>query len=168
MLRILGWAPCSSGKMVLMFILGNKCNFFFPRFITLVSRYLGILVNKLASHQFPASKFVIEEGLEWWSQQPSPGLDFPPGVCSAAARWLGCAGGRAAGSSHCPAGVQPWPVPSSAPRHQPRWLSKRPRTGVPPDGFRNLAGGALGVLCPPPRQAPWVSALTGLSRSEGT
>lgn len=65
-----------SGKMV--FILGSKCNFCFSCSITLVSRYFDVSVNKLASHQFPASKFVIEEGPERWSWQLSPGLDFPP------------------------------------------------------------------------------------------
>lgn len=126
MLRIVVRAPRSSGKMALMFILENKCNFCFSRCITLVSCYLGVSVDKLASHQFPAGKFVMAEGLERWNRQPSPGLDFPPGVCSAVARWLGCTGGRAAGSSHCPAGIQPWLASSSASRHWSRLVVQVP------------------------------------------
>lgn len=79
MLRIVVRAPRSSGKMVLMFVLENKCNFCFSCCITLVSCYLGVSVNKLASHQFPAGKFVMAERLERWNRQPSPGPDFPPG-----------------------------------------------------------------------------------------
>lgn len=169
MLRILGWAPRFSGKMVLMFILGNKCNFCFSCFISLVSWYLGILVNKLASHQFPDSKFVIEEGLERWSWQPSPGLDFPPGGVLGRGVVVGLPRRQ---------GCRQLPLPGRHPALPcvtgPAGCASAPVPACPPDGIHNPVGGGQGMLCPPPCQAPRVSparrlcsALTGLGRSGG-
>lgn len=71
--------------------------------------------------------------------QPGVGLSPPPspGVCSVAARWLGCPGGRAAGSSHCLASSQPWVAASPALCHRPCWLCKRlsPYCCDPPMAF---------------------------------
>lgn len=131
MLRTLGWALQSSCKMMLIFIFGNKCNFFFSHSVTLVLWYLGASVKKSASHQFPGNIFVIEEGLARWSWQPSPGLDFPPWVCSVAARWL-----EAAPTSW-------WP--SSPGRHPAVSASLALLVvQVTRNGFRNPAGRALG------------------------
>lgn len=166
--RTLGWALQSSCKMVLVFILGSKCNFCFSCSLTLVSWYLDASVEKPASHHFPGNKFVVEEGLSWWSWQPSPALDFP----------LGCAQWRHAGWAAWGQEFRQVPPPGVHPglariqlclRHCPAGYASAPVTGVTRSGFHNHAGRALGAL-PSTPPGSWLSpglcsTLTSLSRS---
>jgi len=160
MLRILGWAPHSSGKMVLRFILGNEYNFCFSRSLTLVSRYLGISVNKLGSQQFPVSKFVTEEGLGWWGRQLT--LNFPPrvvlgcGLLVGLPRRQGCRQlplpGRPASSPARvtvtgPSGCVNGPIPACPPHGFPApRVSPAQRLCLPPAGLETGAGRLLALL----------------------
>lgn len=161
--RTHGWALQSSCKMTQVFIFGSKCNFYFSHFVTLVSWYLRASVKKPASHQFPDNKLVIEEGLSWWSWQPSPGLDFPLGVCSMEAPWLGC------WRSDCRQLPPPGGHPALARsqlyvRHWPCWLCKCP-CYLPAIAFVTPLAGLWGTL-PSTPPGPWLSPVSLLSSDQ--